>query len=825
MRALAIILILTMGVMWNGCSSKPSAIEQLTNSYKDPVDSLRLPPKPSPKGKRTHMPDDSQGAENRESALSPLNLSSLPGKKEPATKQLVVVVDEKVPLYKGPGPQFKRQAFAYRDQKFQLSRTVKGAEPGISWHLIKDRNNKSYFISSAATRIIKKKVSISRKVVLKTKKLADATAPQGIFDPTPPLPEELIKADFLTLNFEHTDIYEVITTFCELLKINYIIEGKVQGKITLQTFRKIPTKDLYSVFEQILAVNGISVIKSGNFYRFVPIRESSKKPLNLHYGNKPGAPAKDRVIIQLIPLKNLPAATIKKTIAPLITKNGILLDIPETNILMLIDLASSARQITKVVEALDTDKISSSDIQLYTINHSDPEVVTEELNEIFNSVGFSSALNKSLTFIPLARINSILVVSSLEDVMERVDFWIEKLDQPIAGGKLSTFVYYIQNAEAEKLSGVLNTIFRPSNDKNAFGGAPKSKLSKKGAVKKPKSKSPIQKTAFKVQGGVDRDLIGEILIIPDVDTNSLVIRTEPKNYPAILEIIHKLDLLPQQVLIEVLILDLTLDDETRTGIEWALKGTVGTQGIDSGAKVVGGGGSGAISTLGAAIGNTATSLFAPGASFFVQQKDRFIGLLQAFASDAKVNIIANPILITSDNKQATISITDDIPIQSTVISTPTAGQPLTQSTIEYRSVGIKLGILPKINSDNYVNLKIDQEISNLGPTIQNSPSFTTRTLKTEVVLKDNQVLVMGGLMRTTETETVEGIPFLKDIPYLGRLFSTHVTSSQKTELMLFIIPHIISNTEDSNFVTEQFKRKLGGLKSEFLQNSEEKKLF
>ncbi len=182
--------------------------------------------------------------------------------------------------------------------------------------------------------------------------------------------------------------------------------------------------------------------------------------------------------------------------------------------------------------------------------------------------------------------------------------------------------------------------------------------------------------------------------------------------------------------------------------------------------------------------------------------------------------MANPILITSDNKEASISITDDIPIESSVITTPTAGQPLTQSTIEFRSVGIKLSILPKINSDNYVNLKINQEISNLGPVFQNTPSFTTRTIKTEVVLKDNQVLVMGGLIRTTETETVEGIPLLMDIPWLGRLFSTHATETTQTELMLFIIPHIISNTDDSNFITEQFKRKLGGLKKEIFKNPE-----
>jgi len=502
----------------------------------------------------------------------------------------------------------------------------------------------------------------------------------------------------------------------------------------------------------------------------------------------------------------------------LITKNGILLDIPETNILMLIDLASSTKQVTQVVEALDTDKVSSSDIQLYAINHSDPEVVAEELKEIFGSMGYSSSLDKSLMFIPLARINSILVVSTLEDVIGRVDFWMEKLDQPISSGQLSTFVYYIQNAEAEKLAGVLNTLFEEKQQGSILGGNPRSTKKdpkKKSTSKTPKPKSPVQKTGLKIQGGVSSELSGDIHIIPDVDTNSLIIRTEPKNYPAILEIIKKLDLLPQQVLIEVLILDLTLDDETRTGVEWALKGTVGDDGIDGGDKIVGGGGTGTIpagsSPLGASIANTATSLFSPGASFFVQQKDKFIGLLQAFASDSKVNIIANPILITSDNKEANISIADDIPIQSSTITTPTAGQPLTQSTIEFRSVGIKLGIVPKINSDNFVNLKIDQEISNLGPVFQNTPSFTTRTMKTEVVLKDNQVLVMGGLIRTTTTDTVEGIPFLMDISWLGRLFSTNLSQVNQTELMLFITPHIISNTDDSNFVTEQFKNKLGSL--------------
>ena len=562
-RILACTFILMVALLWNSCSSKSTAVDQLKGEYPDPIDAMRLPDRPGQEKEKMPRSDTPQALQTPGNARSSMDLSSLSGKKNSVLEQLVVVTKEKVPLYKGPGTEFKQMAFVYQNQKFKLLRTVKSADSYTSWHLIKDRPGKSFFISAASTRVIEKKIGSARKVVLNRRASADTVSPQGMFDPTPPIPQELTRAKHLTLNFEQTDIYEVITTFCELLKINYIIEGKIQGKITLQTFRKVPTRDLYSVFEQILAVNGITVVKSGNFYRFVPIRDASKKALNLHYGNKPHMPNKDRVVIQLIPLKNLSPATIKKTIAPLITKNGILLDIPETNILMLIDLASSAKQVTHVVEALDTDKVSSSDIQLYAINHSDPEVVAEELNEIFGSMGYTSSLNKSLMFIPLARINSILVVSTLEDVIGRVDFWMEKLDQPISSGQLSTFVYYIQNAEAEKLAGLLNTLFEEKQKGSILGGIPKSTRKNgkgKGASKTSKLKSPVQKTSLKVQGGISGDLTGDVQIIPDVDTNSLIIRTEPKNYPAILEVIKKLDLLPQQVLIEVLILDLTLDE-------------------------------------------------------------------------------------------------------------------------------------------------------------------------------------------------------------------------------------------------------------------------
>jgi len=286
MRTLAYILILMMALAWSSCSTEPSAIDQLKNRYDERINALRLPARPDPKGKEAPLSGPSQQLPTQEKPQTSMNLSSLQKKKNSVIERLVIVTGEKIPLYKGPGPKFKRMAYAYRDQKFKLLRTVKGSAPNISWHLIHDRNNQSFFISTYSSRVIEKKVGSDRKVVLKRRDSADAVNPQGMFDPAPLIPQELAQANHITLNFENTDIYEVITTFCELLKINYIIEGKVQGKITLQTFRKVPTKDLYSVFEQILAVNGITVVKSGNFYRFRPdLFTVVTQRLTQHIGN------------------------------------------------------------------------------------------------------------------------------------------------------------------------------------------------------------------------------------------------------------------------------------------------------------------------------------------------------------------------------------------------------------------------------------------------------------------------------------------------------------------------------------------------------------
>ena len=830
MKRIPIILtIFILSTALYGCGvTKKSTMHRLKNKT-DVVDAMILPD-----------PTSSAKKAGSEELIDPDKFKNIP--ESPRLKKIRVTSDGTT-LHKGPGVQYPKIGTAAKGDLFELLRIERGYSEGQTWYLAEDAAGGKFFISSQSSIIFREKAEPSvettqeqepilsesmarqevlqdklEKIELQKRKKPSLGQMETIVNVEPELPPELKEAKHITLNFEGTDLYDVITTFCELLKIDYVIEGNVEGKVTLQTFNKIPVGDLYSVLEQILALNNVVVVKSGNFYRFLRAPDAAKKPMSIHFADDPNIPDKERMIIQIIPLQHISVESMKKIISPLLTTNASYIEIPETNNLMMIEMAYNVKRIIKVVQALDIDKLASSDIQLYKLRNADSEVLVKELDEIFSSMGYKEALGGSLTFLSLTRLNSVLVVNAFDKILPIIEFWVNRLDQPISEGEVSTFVYYVQNGDASALSSLLSGIFQDSGEttsttKASTGSsstATKTEANASGAsTTTATSNQPVVQTT----AGLNSEIEGEITILPDPDTNSLIIRTSPRNYPAILALINKLDLFPQQVLIEVLIVDLSITDSTAAGLELALQGS-------SGSKTISGGISSSTanaSALGASIG-TATASFLAGGSFFIGEPDKIIAQLQLFASDSKTNVLANPILVTSDNKAASISITDEIPIVQEA-QVPSGGGSVVTSRVEYRSVGIKLDITPKINSDNYINLKISQEISSRGADVGDQPSFNTRQVNTEVVLKDNQVLVMGGLIRTDTTDTVSGVPFLKDLPYIGKLFGSETTSLKKTELMIFITPHVISNSEDSEFVTRQFKRRLSDLKLSRLRKS------
>ena len=400
------------------------------------------------KTNRRHQNPPKEASSKNKYAADSIDLSGIKNIPDQPINRLIKVSGEKVPLRKGPGSQYGKSGTAEKDQIFSLLRTQKNIHDNQTWYLAEDENKNKFFISSLSSTLIEvspKNTTQAKNNKLKNEIQATKTSLQDrkpfslnklktVISQEPPLPKELAKAKHITLNFEETELYDVITTFSELLKIDYIIEGNVKGKVTLQTFNKIQVEDLYSVLEQILALHNVTVTKSGNFYRFLGVKEAARKPLSIHYGNDSSIPGKERLIIQIIPLKHISVESMKKIITPLLSPNASFIEIPETNNLMMIEMANNVRRIINVVEALDVDKLASSDIQLYKLNNAESDKVVHEMNEIFSSMGYADSIGESLTFLSLGRLNSILVVNAFERILPTIEFWVNKLDQPVSEG-------------------------------------------------------------------------------------------------------------------------------------------------------------------------------------------------------------------------------------------------------------------------------------------------------------------------------------------------------------------------------------------------------
>ncbi|MFA4829227.1 MAG: hypothetical protein WC594_08410, partial [Thermodesulfovibrionales bacterium] len=374
--------------------------------------------------------------------------------------------------------------------------------------------------------------------------------------------------------------------------------------------------------------------------------------------------------------------------------------------------------------------------------------------------------------------------------------------------------YYVENGEAKKLAEILKSLYVEKKD---------------GRASSPRLTSPLPglpkgTVTTAAAEGLPGEVEGEITITAYEDINGIVIKTNSRSYLAILEILKKLDVPVKQVLIEVLIAEVSLDDTTKLGIEWLLKGSVHAEG-QSLSSLAGFNPSSSISSsIGSSLALVPTSPFAS-----VIKPERFGILLNAFASMGNVNVLASPHILAMDNKEASIQIGAEEPIATGYTAQPITGgsqQPVTQATtgqIQYKTVGTLLTVKPHITEKNRVTLEITQEVSSIGAElgIGGSPRFSTRKAKTSAVVQDGHTLVLGGLITESKKQGRSGIPLLSKIPILGYLFGTTTDTYNKTELLVMVTPHVINNQEEADAVTREFQDKVKTIKERLEKNKPE----
>jgi general secretion pathway protein D len=609
----------------------------------------------------------------------------------------------------------------------------------------------------------------------------------------------------ILLNFDDADIYEVIRVIADLLKINYIVDPGVQGKVTIHTAGTLSHDDLWPVFHRILEVNGLTVVRQKGLYRVVSLKDASGLPIPSQLGvEQEGIPPAERVVIQIIPVKHIVPGEMVKLLTPFLSANGTMVSRDESNVIVVVDRGANILKIVKMVEAFDLDLFERFHYHFYELVYADAHETAETLDSLLYPV--RKKTRAELKIIGIERLNLLLVMSSTPRVFEEIDRIVAKLDVPSEKAEPGIYVYSVKNGEANQLAEILNLVFSEGPS-----GTEQNKPAKKEAVsaKPPLTGTPLekevpQKTALPaaaksreiIQGLGSGTLRGKIRIVPDEVRNALIIEAIPVDYKTIKSVLDQIDVLPRQVLIELTIAEISLDEDTDLGVEWSYK--------------KGSGGAIASSLLSASMGSS-------GLQYTIGETDRWFGILSALASRNKINILASPSLLASDNKEAVIDISTEIPVASSEYQYTSGTEPMIQTNIQYRDTGLILTITPHINERRLVTMDIDQEFSDQSHDVlvggKTYPSFFKRSVNTTLTVKHGQTIVIGGLMKQSKADGESGVPWLVKIPVLGFLFGKKTASFAKSELILLITPHVITTLEDVDEVTDEFKTKVRNVMS------------
>jgi len=405
--------------------------------------------------------------------------------------------------------------------------------------------------------------------------------------------------------------------------------------------------------------------------------------------------------------------------------------------------------------------------------------------------------------------------------METIRRLVEKLDIDIYGGQ-RVFIHFAENTKARDLAGTLDAIYgrgggpaitgsqqplrslgsisSPTGPPASPGGVPGAEVIPAPPVAGPTTRPAS--TAFPGVSGDGAPPSAEIRFVADEVTNAIIVTTYPRLWKEIETTIRRLDRMPRQVLIEVLAAEVRLSDDTKLGVEWAIR---------SGDVTITSSPSGLLPTRPTRSTIPQGGVVPLGLNVFAFAADKVLAALNALSSENRVNVLSNPSIMTAENRKAVINVSTSVPIvtsqQVPVATGGTTGNSITQ-TVEYKDAGIILTVTPRIGEQGTVALDVKQEVNEVGenePPPINSPRFTKREAETSVVLLNDQTLVLGGLIQSRRTRVRIGVPWLSRIPILGYLFGSVEDKVEKTELLLLITPRTVGTPLDAARITEQMR--------------------
>lgn len=613
--------------------------------------------------------------------------------------------------------------------------------------------------------------------------------------------------DGVTLNLVGASVAEVAKSVLgDTLHVNYTVSDKIKTTITLNTVHPVPKDDLLKIFESVLASEGISMVVENGVYKIVPRDAAGGGAARW---SRPGS-RQPGTATEAVPLRYVSAAEMERVLKAVAPQVNILRMDSARNLLLVTGTSGDLGSVRDAVHAFDVDWMRGMSFAILPVEStSDLDAVAQELDTIFANDQENSPTKGIVRFVPNSRLKSILVISSRPEYLRKAAGWLRRIDMAGQASERQVNVYHVQNRPAAELATLLQKVYlaqtgRSSAQVQAGGATPASEApvqsSNGGRVQPPAS--PLANAGQGSDGGVLANLTepaaattqndrGSIGIVPDEPNNALVITATAAEYKRIRQILTRIDVAANQVLIEATIAEVRLNDKLRFGLKWFFRAE------DSGFTLT--------DNLAGAVAPTF-----PGFSYFVNMPSVKVAL-DALSSVTDVNVVSSPSLMVLDNKKAVLQIGKDVPIATqSAVSVTNPDAPIVNA-ISFRNTGVILGITPRVSDNGRILLDIEQEVSDAVRTDTsniNSPTFQQRRIKTTVAVTDGQSVVLAGMMQDSSTNARTKAPLVGDIPIVGNLFKQKDDTIERTELLIAITPHVVKDRAQLRGVVDEFRDRI-----------------
>ncbi|MCX7552640.1 type II secretion system secretin GspD [Marinicella sp. S1101] len=607
----------------------------------------------------------------------------------------------------------------------------------------------------------------------------------------------------VTFNFEGESLQAVVHFILgEVLKENYVIAPGVSGKVTFATAKPVSKKQIVPILEMMLSWNKAALVRVDDRYHVLPEGQAIKGLLTPRLSKNADGGGYQ---VLAVPLTYVSPTEMEKILEPYAKAGAVVKADNARNILFLSGTNSELTNYLDTIEIFDVDWLSGMSTGIFYLKQVESTDILTELEALFGE-GADNPLAGMFRFLPLERLNAIMVITPQEDYLHQAKKWIDRLDRADSDGASNLYVYSVKNIKADDLAAYLNDVFGgtsgSSSSRKASGGSvvpgqTGKEVSSSGASN---TNTNRRRTSNNSSGSG----INDIFISAIEDSNQLLIKAGVVDYEKILSAIERLDIEPLQVLVELKIIEITLNDAVSYGMELLFGDEIATTPVvtpDPETKSW----PYNFSTSGSTVGSGGISY-------------RFLGTeaearLDALESENRVAVLSSPSLLVLNNKNATINVGDQIPI--TNVGSVGSGNVNngTISNTRYIQTGVQVDITPRVNPGGLVYMEVSQDVSTPGaPDANGQRPIASRQLNTEIAVQSGNTIVMGGLISENDGFNRSGVPGLSRIPFLGGVFGRKSKSTDRTELMLLITPTVIENPEQARQLTTEYAKKFRGLK-------------